>query len=160
MAAHKRLFYLMLGDWTWWVWAVSSALLLVGLLAWPTAFYLVIGLTVAQTVVVALREKSRKGFAVELRVTFLAILLVGLIPQMGWIYWVPAIGLLALVIFGYCLLARMLSLLPWHRREPMSLALLRRTFFSRPDLGRVPEAEAGASCPGGLCTIDAQVQRG
>jgi hypothetical protein len=37
-----------------------------------------------------------------------------------------------LVIFGYCLMARMLSLLPWNRTEPITADLVRRTFLSRP----------------------------
>lgn len=160
MEQQPRTFYLMVNDWTWWVWAITAALLWVGLFAWPEAFYAVIGLTVAQTLVVMVRKQSGVGFAVQLRIAFLALLLVCLIPQIRWLYWLPAVGLVALVVFGYCLLALMLSLLPWNRSEPITLGLLGRTFFSRPDLGRVPEAQAGASCPGGLCTIDAQVSRG
>jgi len=150
----------MLDDWTWLVWAVTAALLWVGLFAWYEAFYVVIGLTVVQTLVVMMRKQPGVGFAVQLRIAFLALLLVCLIPQMSWLFWVPAIGLVALVVFGYCLLARMLSLLPWNRSEPITIGLLGRTFFSRPDLSRVSGAQAGASCPGGLCTIDAQVLRG
>jgi hypothetical protein len=41
------------------------------------------------------------------------------------------------VTFGYCTLARCLSLLPWNRSEPLSFALLRRTFLSRPVKGSV-----------------------
>ena len=159
MAAQKRIFYFMVSDWTWWAWAISAVLLWVGLLVWPPAFYIVIGLTAAQMILIMVREKSLTAFAVQLRVAFIVLLLVGLIPYMQWLFWVPAFGLLALVAFGYCLLARMMSLLPWHRTEPMSLGLIRRTFFSRPDLGRVTETQPGMSCPGGMCTIDAQVAR-
>ena len=76
---------------------------------------------------------------------------------MRWLYWLPVVGTFALVIFGYCLLARVLSLLPWNLREPHSLGLWRRTFFSAPDLDRVTVNPVTAGCAGGLCTIEAQV---
>ena len=86
-AQHRRRFYTELGDWTWWVWAITTALL----------------------------------------------------------------------VFGYCLLARSLSLLPWNSHERYTLSRLRRTFFSAPDLDRVMMNSAYAGCAGGLCTIEAQV---
>ena len=46
-------------------------------------------------------------------------------------------GTPAQVLFGYCTLARCLSLLPWSRREPLSGDLLRRAFLSPPVKGSV-----------------------
>ena len=45
-----------------------------------------------------------------------------------------------MVLVGYCPLARMLSLLPWNRRQPLSVALVRRTFLSAPVSGSIVEA--------------------
>jgi hypothetical protein len=71
-----------------------------------------------------------KAFPVQLRVAYTLLLIICLFPPMRWIYWVPAVGTFTLVIFGYCLMARMLSLLPWNRAEPITVDLLRRTFLS------------------------------
>ncbi len=76
---------------------------------------------------------------------------------MRWLYWLPTVGTFALIIFGYCLLARMLSLLPWNSKEAYTLSRLRRTFLSPPDLTRVRTKPAAANCAGGLCTLEAQV---
>jgi hypothetical protein len=76
---------------------------------------------------------------------------------MRWLYWLPTVGTFALIVFGYCLLARLLSLLPWNGRDAYTLARLRRTFFTAPDLDRVKINPAAAGCAGGLCTIEAQV---
>jgi hypothetical protein len=85
-------------------------------------------------------------------------MLICYLPPIRWLYWLPAVGTLALVVFGYCLLARILSLLPWNSPETCSIARLRRTFFSAPDLNRVANSRAAAArCAGGLCTIEAQV---
>jgi hypothetical protein len=39
-------------------------------------------------------------------------------------------GITARVLFGYCLLGRILSLAPWNHWQPLSFRLVRRTFLS------------------------------
>lgn len=155
----RRWLFILPADWTWWAWTVTAVLLAIGLAGYPMAFVAAMGLTVVQTGVMLVREKSVSAFPVQLRVAYLVLLGICYIPEMRWLYWLPTVGTFALVIFGYCLMARMLYLLPWNRREPLSAHLLLRTFVSRPDLARVaPEGEV-IGCAGGLCTIDAQVGR-
>ena len=62
----------------------------------------------------------------------------------------------ALLVFGYCLMARTVSLLPWNRAEPLTLDLLRRTFFSAPVVMR---EEVRSACGGldGVCEREARV---
>lgn len=153
----KRRLYLMVNDWTWWVWLITAVVLLVGLMGYPGAFILAMAMTVTQTVVIFLREKRFTAFAVQLRIAYLLLLLVSYPPAMQWLYWLPTIGTFALVVFGYCLMARVLSLLPWNRAKPLSWNLLQRTFFSSPDLSRVAADESTSGCAGGMCTIAAQV---
>jgi hypothetical protein len=60
------------------------------------------------------------------------------LPQsQHWLFWLPVIGTWATVIFGYCLMARLVSLLPWNRQEEITPALLRRTFLSAPTRGTI-----------------------
>jgi hypothetical protein len=47
------------------------------------------------------------------------------------------VGTWAQLIFGYCTMARCVSLLPWNRKEPLSASLVTRTFFSRPMPGNI-----------------------
>jgi hypothetical protein len=42
-----------------------------------------------------------------------------------------------MVLCGYCLLARCLSLLPCNRTQPLTIGLLRRTFISPPVEGSI-----------------------
>ena len=114
-------------------------------------------MTAGQCIVMAARERSLGAFPVQLRIAYLLLLLVCYIPSMRWLYWLPVVGTLALVVFGYCLLARVLSLLPWNSREPYSLDLLRRTFLSTPDLSRSQRPSTTSGCAGGLCAIEAQI---
>jgi hypothetical protein len=155
-----RLFYFMLEDWTWWVWTLTAVLLTLGLFGRPDAFIAAMIVTLFQLAIVMLRERSVFAFAVQIRVAYLALLVICFIPQMRWLYWWPVIGTFALVIFGYCFLGRVLSLFPGNRKEVLSTDLLRRTFFSRPNLSRVSSFREGSGCAGGLCAIEAQVAQG
>ena len=122
---------------SWWYWAVTDLLLIVGLLGWPEAFYLAIALTVVQIVHFRRREGSFAAFPVQVRMVYAAILLAFLWPPLNLLYWWPFIGTFALVAFGYCFLARFMSLMPWNRREPLTWRLIRRTFFSAPVRGNI-----------------------
>ncbi len=157
---HARRSYLLLDDWTWWAWMLIAILLTIGLLGQSIAFVGAMTVTAIQGIVMLIREKSVSAFAVQLRLAYLVLLGVCFLPSMRWLYWVPTVGTFALVIAGYCLLARVLSLFPWNRQEALSVDLLRRTFLSAPDLSRVPQPPTAWGCAGGLCTIDAQVARG
>ncbi|MGH8745543.1 MAG: hypothetical protein ACREUK_03525 [Burkholderiales bacterium] len=122
---------------SWWYWAVSVILLGVGLAGRPGAFYLTVGLSVLQIAHFRRREGRWSAFPVQVRVAYALIVGLFLWQPLNVMYWLPFIGTAAIVLFGYCLLARCLSLLPWNRREPMSLNLLARTFFSAPVKGNV-----------------------
>jgi hypothetical protein len=75
-----------------------------------------------------LREGGFSAFPVQVRLAYTALLLLALWEPMNWLFWLPAIGTPAQVLFGYCTLARCLSLLPWNRGEPFSWRLVWRTF--------------------------------
>jgi hypothetical protein len=159
MGTLERHIFILPGDWTWWTWTVTTTLLLVGLCGHPDAFLAAMGLTFLQTIVIYFREKKVSAFPVQLRLAYLALLALCHLPFMRWLYWLPTVGTFALVIFGYCLMARVLSLLPWNRREPLSGNLFRRTFLYRPDLSRLAGNPQATGCAGGLCSIEAQVAR-
>jgi hypothetical protein len=122
---------------SWWYWAVTTALLFLGLAGNPEGYWLAIGLSTLQIVHFRLREGRFAAFPVQVRLAYTAMLLLFLWGPLNVLYWIPAIGTLAQVLSGYCTLARCLSLLPWNRREPLSAGLLRRTFLSPPVKGNV-----------------------
>lgn len=122
---------------SWWYWAVTDVLLWAGLSGHREAFYAAAVLSVAQAIYLALRERGIRAFPVQVRIAYASILLLALWPPLRWLFWLPAIGTLALVLFGYCLLARLLSLLPWNRHEPLSWRLVRRVFLAKPVRGSV-----------------------
>jgi hypothetical protein len=151
--------FIMPQDWTWWVWLVTACLLLVGLMGIPKAFFAALLLSITQSVLFLARERALKAFPVQLRLAYTLLLIICFFPPIRWLYWVPAVGTFALVIFGYCLTARALSLLPWNRAEPITTDLLCRTFLSRPRLMNRADSVSSAGNGGGLCSIEAQVER-
>jgi hypothetical protein len=153
----RRLFYINLNDWTWWAWTITTVLLIIGLAGYSLAFVAAMAVTAGQGIIVLVRDRSPASFSVQLRAAYLLLMLISYLPPMRWLYWLPTVGTFALVVFGYCLLARVLSLLPWNSREDYTWDRLRRTFFSAPDLDRVTTNPAVAGGTGGLCTVEAQV---
>lgn len=122
---------------SWWYWLVTACLLSAGVAGYESAFVLAVGLTIVQLVHFALREGSLAAFPVQVRFWYLMLLLVALPGPMQGLYWIPTVGTWAQLIFGYCTMARCVSLLPWNRSEPFSPALVARTFFSRPVRGNI-----------------------
>jgi hypothetical protein len=126
----------------WWYWLATVVLLTAGVAGWSTGFLLAIGLTVLQAIHFAIRERSMTAFPVQVRLAYLLLLLVALPEELQLIYWLPLIGTWVQVLFGYCTMARTVSLLPWNRNEAFSLGLLKRTFVSPPVRGSILQARA------------------
>ncbi|MGA7950746.1 MAG: hypothetical protein WCA45_11405 [Thiobacillaceae bacterium] len=121
----------------WWFWLVLACLLTAGVSGHETGFILAVGVSVLQLMHSVISEHSVTAFPVQVRFWFLMYVLMALPEPMQVIYWLPAIGTWARSIFGYCVLARTLSLLPWNRQVPFSSDLLMRTLFSRPVRGSI-----------------------
>lgn len=122
---------------SWWYWLVTACLLTAGIAGYQIGFTLAIGLTVLQLIHFTIREHSITAFPVQVRFWYLMLLLVALPEPLQIIYWAPTIGTWVQLIFGYCTMARCVSLLPWNRSEPFSANLLLRTFLSRPVRGNI-----------------------
>jgi hypothetical protein len=158
--AARRWLFIMPQDWTWWVWLVTVCLLLGGLVGIPEAFVAALLLSIGQSLLFLARERAFKAFPVQLRLAYTLLLIICFYSPFRWFYRVPAVGTFALVIFGYCLMERALSLLTWNRAEPITVDLLRRTFLSRPRLLDRVDHGSSTGCGGGLCSIEAQIEPG
>jgi len=121
----------------WWYWLVIACLLTVGLAGYPFGFTLAVGVSALQLLHFIVRKRSFGAFPVQVRFWYLVLLLVCFPRPLHMVYWAPSIGTWTQLIFGYCVMARCVSLLPWNRSEAFSLHLLRRTFLSRPVRGNV-----------------------
>jgi hypothetical protein len=141
---------------SWWIWTVTAGLLALGIADTPGAFVAAIAISAAQTVFFAFRERDLKAYPLQIRVAYTTLLVVAFIPLLRWLYWVPMVGTFALVLFGYCLTARLLSLAPWNRRESVTFDLLCRTFLTPPVAGNIRHGLPATGCPGGVCALEAR----
>lgn len=129
---------------SWWYWFAITCLLTAGVAGHPIGFFLAIGFGVFQLIHFAIRERSTSSFPVQVRFFYLLLLLIIIAlpePAQIIVYWLPTVGTWAFVIFGFCGMARLVSLLPWNRSEPFSLDLLKRTIFSRPVRGNILQGQ-------------------
>ena len=130
---------------SWWYWLVTVGLLTSGVCGWPAGFFLAVALTVIHLLHFIILQRSVAAFPVQVRFAYLLLLLIALPEDLRPIYWIPTIGTWAQVLFGYCAMARTLSLLPWNRTDAFSFALLKRTFLSAPVRGNILQGLPPAS---------------
>jgi hypothetical protein len=126
----------------WWYWLVTAGLLTFGVSGEPMGFMLAICLTIFQLIHFVIRERNIKAFPIQVRFWYLILLIIALPEPLQLIYWIPAIGTWAQIIFGYCTMARCVSLLPWNCSKKFTLGLLMKTFISRPVRGSVQQGFA------------------
>jgi hypothetical protein len=153
----SRRLFLMPRKLSWWVWTITALCLAIGLKGYPEGFYAAILISAAQTVVYYFTEASVLTFPVQIRLAYTSLLMVCQVPSLSWLYWVPTVGTFALVLFGYCLMARILSLLPGGRTEPLSLDLIQRTFLTPPVRGNVYHGLPASACPEGVCILESRI---
>jgi hypothetical protein len=128
----------------WWYWAATT-LLLTGVVAGNAqCLQAVIFLNAVQVIHFMIRERSLSAFPVQVRITYFGLLFLAQAPFMVWIFWWQLIGTAAMVLFEYCFLARLLSLLPWNKKESYSKEMIKRTFLSGPVKGNILQGLAAS----------------
>ena len=133
------MFMLEYKDIAWWYWLVTAGLLTYGVSGNFVGFILAIGLTVFQLIHFIIREKSAAASPIQVRFWYLVLLIVALPESLQLIYWIPTIGTWAQIIFGYCAMARCVSLFSWNRSEPFSFEFLKKIFLSKPVKGNIQQ---------------------
>jgi hypothetical protein len=121
----------------WWYWLATVVLLSVGLLGYSAGLPCAIALTTIQVFHFAHRSGGAISFPVQVRASYLALLLLGLWTPLSFLHWIQFVGTWALIFTDYCFLARCHSLLPRNRRAPLSTRHIVETFFSPPVEGNI-----------------------
>jgi hypothetical protein len=124
-----------LGRLSWWLWLSNSVALGASLVGWAPGLRLALMVAALQVVHQGVRTRGARALAVQVRLLNLAVLLLGGL----WLHPLQGLqlgGMAVLLVFDYCVASRMLSLLPWNRRRPLTVGLLRATLFApRPTQG-------------------------
>jgi hypothetical protein len=101
-----------------------------------------------QTLHALARRRHLRHLEVQVRVVFLVLLSIGLLPGLWALHLLQFVGTSALLVADYCLLARLLAALPWNRTEPFSVDLLRRLLLAPPGPGPITAHLLGSSSRG------------
>src|SRR5262245_26276252 len=104
---------------------------------WPAAAFAAVGLSVVQFFHFYARDGRLGTLRVQVRITFLGLLIVGLWPPLVAIHWLQLGGTMARVAFEYCPLARTLALMPWNRSQTLTLRLVRQAYLTPPVQGSI-----------------------
>jgi hypothetical protein len=82
----------------------------------------------------------RLALPVQVRAAFLLLFVAGsATPALRWVHALQFAGVHLLLVADYCVLARLLTLLPWNRNAPFNLALVRTVLTLPPGPGSVAE---------------------
>ena len=124
-------------------WQATALLLAAHFAGWAASLPLVLALNLLQALHFAAARRSLRAFDVQVRVVYLMLLVVGTAGLLWPIHWIQFVGVNALLVADYCLLARLLVLMPWNRRATFSLGLLRWALFSPPAPGAIDSRVPG-----------------
>jgi len=117
----------------WWYWTATLPLLVAAVVFDRRELFApLIAFTTWQGVHFLWRTRSPLAPPVQTRTAYTLLLVAGLWPPLAFIHWVQVAGTTAMVLFGYCPLARMLSLMPWNRRERLTWQALTATILASP----------------------------
>jgi hypothetical protein len=120
-------------------WQLTALGLACHFAGWPAALPLVLVLNGVQVVHVLAWRRSLRPLDAQVRVGFLALLLIGTAGPLWPVHVVQFVGVNALLVADYCPLARLLMLLPWNRPVPLSWPLARWLLLSPPLPGSIAE---------------------
>jgi hypothetical protein len=133
-------------DWTshlnlaspaWWTWAASAALLLAGAAGSDVSRLATMPIAAGQAALYLVRHRSLAHFATQVRVAYAIWMAASFAPFLLPLFWIQTAGTTALVLFGYCPLARMLLLLPSNRSVPLTPRRVARIFLHPTTAGSV-----------------------
>ena len=121
----------------WSLWFITLVGLMLGFFYRIFYEYVVVFSLVHTLIFFVLFQNKIKPFTVQLRLVYLAWLIIGTyVPHMAIMMYIATVGLASNLFLNYCPLARMMYLLPWNREEAFSLNLLKRVILTPPVSGR------------------------
>jgi len=116
---------------------MTDVVLAIGLMLWPAALYLAMLLVVVHSLHFLQRTPKITAFPMQVRLVYLGLLILGQVPYFRWVNWIQLVGTTVLLTIDYCPLARMLSLTPWNRSQPLSWKFVAAALCTKPVKGSI-----------------------
>lgn len=110
-------------DIRWWFWFVTLIFIIVALLGWTPAYFVVIAISAIQVVYFLVQEKNIAAFPVQIRIIYFIFTLFGLFPGILRliIYIILLLGTIMVTFFGRCMIALALKYMPWNKGREVRL---------------------------------------
>lgn len=104
----------------WWFWLVIGLAISVGLAGWRFGYLTCLVASAANLLYFAVRERSLSSFPVQVRLVWLGMVLPAMLPALEWLFIPLFVGMLLVVLFDRCGIARVLVKMPWNRGVELS----------------------------------------
>jgi len=99
----------------WWPWMLIGSGIGIGLLGFVHGFVMATIISALNLVYYIIRDKSVISFPVQVRLVWMVFMLIAIWPPMSWFYWPLFAGMVLVVFFDRCGIARVLVKMPWNR---------------------------------------------
>jgi hypothetical protein len=118
-------------------WQVTALLLAAHFAGWAGGLPLAIALTAGQVLHFGAYRRTLQALDVQVRIGYAGLLMLGSVGPLWPIHLVQFVGVNALLVAEYCLLARLLVLMPWNRGVPLSGHLVHQALCTPPAPGAI-----------------------
>ena len=109
-------------DLKWWFWVLTCAFILIALIGWIPAYYIVMLISAIQVIYFFSREGSLIAFPVQIRVVYFALTLLGLWTAVRFPFFILLlIGTIMVTFFGKCSISLILKYMPWNINREVRL---------------------------------------
>ena len=99
----------------WWFWLVIGLSIGVGLAGWRESYWVCAAVSALNLIYYVARDASLTSFPVQVREVWLALVLVALWPPLWWLFIPLFFGMILVVLYDHCGIARVLIKMPWNR---------------------------------------------
>ncbi len=99
----------------WWYWLVIGLSIGVGLAGWREGYYVCASVSGLNLLHFIIRDRSLISFPVQVREVWVLMVLIALVPSLSWMFIPLFIGMVLVVLFDRCGIARALILMPWNK---------------------------------------------
>ena len=107
-------------DRAWWFWMAITLSIGAGLAGWREGFYVSVAVSALNLLYYIFHDRSLISFSVQVRAVWLAFVLIALWPPLWWLFIPLFLGMLLVVLFDRCGIARVLIKMPWNKDVRLS----------------------------------------
>ena len=107
-------------DLAWWLWLAIGLGIAVGLAGWHEGYLAATAVSALNLLYYIAHHRSLISFAVQIRIVWLAFMAIALWPPLWWLFIPLFLGMVLVVLFDLCGIARVLIKMPWNKGVKLS----------------------------------------